>query len=283
MISRGSASGERIAEVLAQEEDLRIAAPNHTDTAYHISFEGVCFSYYPNKSLLQNINFTLKRGETLGILGETGSGKSTVLQLLLRFYDAGSGTIRINGDDIRSIPADKLYPMFGVVFQRDVLFGDTIRHNIDFERGLSDEQLRNALNYAQAEEFVNALEDGMDHNLSSRGTNLSGGQRQRLLIARALASGGSDSAGPEILILDDSSSALDYRTDANLRRSLGEHFRDTTTIVVAQRISSVMGADHIMILEQGTILGYGNHRELLESCSVYQELYQSQMGASRAG
>jgi ATP-binding cassette subfamily B protein len=170
--------------------------------------------------------------------------------------------------------------MFGIAMQKDVLFADTIRENISFGRDLSEEEIRRALVFAQAEHFVNEIAEGLDYNLSSRGTNLSGGQRQRLLIGRAL--GGK----PEILILDDSSSALDYRTDADLRRALRENFSDTTTIIVAQRISSVMQADHIMVLEQGRILGYGTHRELLAGCELYREISESQMGlespASRA-
>jgi len=275
MFSQGSASGERIAEVLAFPAEIKIEERAHKDDGYHIVFDNVAFSYQSNplgSELLEGISFALMRGETLGILGETGSGKSTVVQLLLRFYDVHSGVIRINGDDIRGISPAELYSKFGVCFQKDVLFADTIRENIDFGRGLSEEELRRAVRYAQAEEFVSGLEEGLDHNLSSRGTNVSGGQRQRLLIARAAA------ARPEILILDDSSSALDYRTDANLRRTLRENFADTTTIIVAQRISSVMQADHILVLENGRVLGYGKHGELLESCRLYQEINESQMG-----
>jgi ATP-binding cassette subfamily B protein len=284
MFSRGSASGERIAEVLALPEDLTLRDRDHQDSEYHIAFEKVSFSYYSQSSLREDISVSLKRGETLGILGEIGSGKSTILQLLMRFYDPNAGTVRINGDDIRGIPADELYPMFGIAFQKDVLFADTIRENIDFGRQLTEEQLRAAVIYAQADQFVDTLEEGLDYDLSSRGTNLSGGQRQRLLIARALAAPAKTGvSGPEILILDDSSSALDYRTDANLRRSLGEHFRETTTIIVAQRISSIKQADHILVLEQGRILGYGTHDELLLSCAMYQELYQSQMGGGVQG
>jgi ATP-binding cassette subfamily B protein len=256
-------------------EDLKLQDRNHVDNGCHIVFDKVSFSYNANSSrtnLLEGISFALKRGETLGILGETGCGKSTILQLLLRFYDAGDGTIRINGDDIRGLPPQELYTMFGIAMQKDVLFADTIRENVSFGRDLSEEEIRRALVFAQAEHFVNEIAEGLDYNLSSRGTNLSGGQRQRLLIGRAL--GGK----PDILILDDSSSALDYRTDADLRRALRENFSDTTTIIVAQRISSVMQADHIMVLEQGRILGYGTHRELLASCELYREISESQMG-----
>ncbi|MDR0997997.1 MAG: ABC transporter ATP-binding protein/permease [Treponema sp.] len=275
MLSRGSASGERIAEVLGMPEDLKLGDRDHAESAYHIVFDQVSFSYNANPSrtnLLEDISFALKRGETLGILGETGCGKSTILQLLLRFYDTGGGTIRINGDDIRGIPPGELYTMFGIAMQKDVLFADTIRENISFGRDLPEEEIRRALLFAQAEHFVNGIAEGLDYNLSSRGTNISGGQRQRLLIGRALA------GKPEILILDDSSSALDYRTDADLRRALGENFGGATTIIVAQRISSVMQADHIMVLEQGRILGYGTHRELLGGCELYREISESQMG-----
>jgi ATP-binding cassette subfamily B protein len=287
MYSRGRASGDRIGEVLALPEDLRLGERDHIDNGFHIVFEDVSFSYTANpeqRNLLEGISFALRRGETLGILGETGSGKSTILQLLLRFYDAAGGRIRVNGDDIRGIPPQEFYRLFGIAMQKDVLFADTIRENISFGRDLSEEELRGALNYAQAEQFVNDIANtvsntggdgiaaGLDYPISSRGSNLSGGQRQRLLIGRALAK------RPEILILDDSSSALDYRTDAELRRALRKHFGAATTIIVAQRISSVMQADHIMVLEQGRITGYGTHRELLASCALYREISESQMG-----
>jgi ATP-binding cassette subfamily B protein len=279
MYSRGSASGDRIAEALSLPRDLVTGEREHRENGWHISFENVSFSYPGDLSrsmLLEGISFSLKRGETLGILGETGCGKSTIPRLLLRFYDPASGVIRINGDDIRGIPPGELYAMFGVVFQKDALFAESVRENISFGRGLGDEEIRRALKHAQAEGFVNALDEGLDYNLSSRGLNLSGGQRQRLLIARALASPGGK--GPEILILDDSSSALDFHTDAELRRALRENFSRCTAIIIAQRISSVMYADHIMVLDQGRILGYGAHRELMENCALYREICVSQMG-----
>ncbi|MDR2748055.1 MAG: ABC transporter ATP-binding protein/permease [Treponema sp.] len=275
MYSRGRASGDRIGEVLAQPDDLRLGGRDHVDNGFHISFEDVRFSYTVNpeqRNLLEGISFGLKRGETLGILGETGCGKSTILQLLLRFYDVEGGRVRINGDDIRGIPPEEFYNFFGIAMQKDVLFADTIRENVSFGRALSEDDLRRALRFAQAEEFVDGIAEGLDHRLSSRGANLSGGQRQRLLIGRALAK------GPDILLLDDSSSALDYRTDADLRRALREHFSNTTTVIVAQRISSVMHSDHIMVLERGRIIGYGTHSELLAGCPLYREISESQMG-----
>ena len=279
MLSRGTASGDRIGEVLALPEDIKITERDHEDSLFHISFNNVGFSYDPvpgREPVLEGISFNLGKGETLGILGETGCGKSTIIQLLLRFYDPQSGVIRINGDDIKGIPPEELYVKFGIVFQKDVLFADTISENISFGRELDAEDLQRAVRYAQADEFVSSLEEGLGYSLSSRGTNISGGQRQRLLIARAFAS--KTGAPPEILILDDSSSALDYRTDAKLRKGLREEFGKSTKIIIAQRVSSIMSADHILVLEKGRVTGFGNHDELLESCQLYQEIYQSQMG-----
>jgi ATP-binding cassette subfamily B protein len=285
MYSRGNASAGRIAEVLSLPEDLKLGERDHRDKSCHVSFENVSFSYTENPQgppLLEGISFSLRRGETLGILGETGCGKSTILQLLLRFYDPSSGVIRIDGDNIRGIPPGELYAKFGICFQKDILFADTVRENVSFGRDLDEDEIRRSLDFARAGDFVNELPGGLDYNLGSRGINLSGGQRQRLLIARALSSPAPGRA-PEILVLDDSSSALDYRTDAELRRGLRENFSGTTSIIVAQRISSVMQADHIMVLEQGRILGYGTHDELIKSCGLYREIFRSQMGRGPSG
>lgn len=274
MFSRGSASANRVSEVMDLPEDLLLMDPNHIDSEYHIEFEHVDFSYIKSreKNNLTDISFSLKRGERLGIIGATGCGKSTVIQLLMRFYDADSGVIRIGGDDIRGIPPEKLHTMFGIAFQDDILFAESISENIDFGRQLREEQIRDAVGFAQAEEFVNSMEDTYHSMLTSKGTNLSGGQKQRLLIARALA------ANPDILILDDSSSALDYRTDAELRKALHDNFEATTAIIVAQRISSIMYADQILVMDEGRIIGHGSHRELLETCEIYREISESQMG-----
>ena len=279
MYSRGSASANRIQEVLDLEEDLQLQASDHVDNGLHISFEDVSFSYHKDENAfgtyrnsVSQVSFGLKRGEKLGIIGATGCGKSTVLHLLMRLYDVGEGAIRINGDDIRSIPPEELHTMFGIAFQNDVLFADTISENIDFGRHLVQSQIRDAAEFAQAEEFVNSMEENYNYLLTSKGTNLSGGQKQRLLIARALA------GRPEILILDDSSSALDYRTDAELRKALHNNFEDTTTIIVAQRISSIMYADHILVMDEGRVIGSGNHDHLMETCDVYREISESQMG-----
>jgi ATP-binding cassette subfamily B protein len=177
---------------------------------------------------------------------------------------------------------DELYPRFGVVFQRDVLFAQSIRENIAFGRELGDDEILRCLSFARAEDFVSALPGGMASRINARGMNLSGGQRQRLLIARALSPPSKGKGGPDILILDDSSSALDYRTDAELRHSLDEHFKNTTKIIVAQRISSIKHASHILVLERGRVLGEGRHAELLESCALYREIHDSQMGDAHA-
>lgn len=276
MYSKGSASAVRIGEVLDTPEDLTILPEDKIETPYHITFNDVCFSYNKTQNNLENISFALKKGETLGILGATGCGKTTVINLLIRFYDVDSGEIRINGQNVNSIPFQQLHQKFGIVFQNDVLFADTISENIAFGRALHSSAIEAAARYAQASGFIDQLEDGLEHPLTARGTNLSGGQKQRVLISRALA------AQPEILVLDDSSSALDYKTDAQLRQAIGEHFQKTTTIIVAQRISSVMQADHIMVLEEGRILGYGTHSQLMESCASYREIAKSQMGGGAA-
>ncbi len=190
----------------------------------------------------------------------------------MRFYDTQKGKISIHGKDIKSIPLKELRSLFGVVFQNDALFEDTITENIRLGRPLSEEEVENAVSYAQAKEFVEQKEGGYLEHLNIKGANLSGGQKQRILIARALA------AHPDILILDDSSSALDYKTDASLRKELKDHFKDTTTLIIAQRISSIMQADHILVLEDGNCIGYGTHEELMNTCSIYKEISQSQMG-----
>lgn len=272
MISKATASAERIREVLDEPDDLTLSESKGGAKDLHIAFNNVSFAYGGSKEILHNINFELLRGQTLGILGATGSGKSTIVSLLMRMYDADCGEILIDGENVKSLKPQKLNTKFGVVFQNDFIYADSIRANIDFGRGLTDSQIEKAARCAQAMEFIQSLDDGFDHQLSAKGTNLSGGQKQRLLIARALA------ANPEILVLDDSSSALDYRTDARLRQALREQYKDTTTIIIAQRISSIKHCDHILVLDDGKEIGYGTHQELLESCEVYRQISQSQMG-----
>lgn len=240
---------------------------------YEIVFDHVSFSYLKQEDAnIQDISFKIRKGETLGIIGEIGSGKSTLINLMMRLYEADAGEILISGKDVRSYKPEDLKKKFGVVFQNDTIFEDTIAGNVTLGRDLSEEQLQEALLYAQAREFVEARADKASESLNIKGANLSGGQKQRVLIARALA------AKPEILILDDSSSALDYRTDAALRKGIKEHFEGTTLVIVAQRVSSIRNADHILVLEDGRAIGYGTHEELMAGCEVYNEISHSQMG-----
>ena len=274
MCSKGIASGSRIQEVLQTPEDLQVSPAPREDSPYHVVFDRVSFSYGKTEPSVENISFRLKPGETLGVIGATGCGKSTLMALLMRLYDPDQGQITLGGRKLTSIPLEELHRKFGVVFQNDVLFADTIYENIDFGRHLPPEEIEKAARCAKAWEFISQLPEGLQHKLTAKGTNLSGGQKQRVLVARALA------GTPEILILDDSSSALDYKTDAALRRALREEYQGVTTILIAQRVSSILHADHILVLEEGKELGYGTHQELLRSCPVYQEIAQSQMGVS---
>ena len=295
MVSRAAASAERITQVLDGPDERGITrVPDELDergimnacdsqaeqaagrtgapaSPPHIQFQQVSFSYTGKGRQLSDISFSLNHGETLGIIGPTGSGKSTLVQLLMRFYDVDQGVIRLDGRDIRSLDLQSLRRQFGVVFQNDSLFETDIYENISMGRSLTREQVMDAAAYAQAKEFVEE-KGGLKEKLDIRGANLSGGQKQRILIARALA------AHPAILVLDDSSSALDYHTDARVWAALGEHFRDTTCILIAQRISAIMEADHILVLEEGRMAGYGTHQELIRSCGLYQEIAKSQMG-----
>ena len=272
MYSRGTASAQRISGVLELPQDLQTRPCPPREEEAHIVFDDVSFSYNKRRENITNISLSLKRGETLGVIGAIGSGKSTLIHLLMRLYDMDKGEIRISGRPLPSIPEKELHTLFGVVFQNDALFADTIEENIRFGRPMSREQVERAARLAQAWEFISALPEGLSHRLTARGTNVSGGQKQRILIARALAS------QPEILILDDSSSALDYQTDALLRQAIRQEYADTTSIIIAQRVSSILHADHILVLEHGEMLGYGTHGQLLETCALYREIYQSQMG-----
>lgn len=273
--SRSSASAARIQYVFNLPKDLQKEEghPIKQDEGY-ITFDHVTFSYNKKRNNLEDIHFSLEKGKSLGIIGATGSGKTTIVQLLMRFYDIDQGSIRIDGVDIRSFDIQELRKKFGVVFQNDTIFTDTIYENINFSRDLSLEDITNATEVAQAKEFISKEPEGIQTLLTPKGTNISGGQKQRLFIARALAN------HPDILILDDASSALDYKTDAKLRRDLKEHFSTTTQIIVAQRISSIMNCDAILVIDEGHMIGYGTHEELLKTVDVYQEIYRSQMGGT---
>lgn len=277
MYTKASASANRISEVLQTENDLTVfdkADYPDIKTDSHIIFDNVSFSYKGKKNNLDGINFKIGKGGSVGIIGATGSGKSTLVKLLLRFYDTDKGGIYINGEDIRTIPKDRLYSMFGSALQQDFLYAETIEENIKFGRDIPFENIVRAAGIAQADGFISSFSDGYSHKLSQKGTNISGGQKQRLLIARALA------GNPDILILDDSSSALDYKTDAALRKALSENMTDTTVVTVAQRVSSVKDCDLIIVMEDGKIIGMGNHASLVEECAEYSEISRSQMGGA---
>jgi ATP-binding cassette subfamily B protein len=287
IMNKAVASAARIEQVLACGEDLAtqeeteqreneeeglVEAGAKEAQKAEIVFEHVTFSYNKKEPNLRDISFQVKKGEMLGIIGATGSGKTTLASLLMRLVDVDEGRILVAGKDVRNYEKRALREKFGVVFQNDTIFEDSIYENVRMGRNLGREELEQALMYAQADEFAREKIETEGEMLDIRGANLSGGQKQRVLIARALA------ARPEILILDDSSSALDYRTDARLRKQLREHFQDTTTIMIAQRVSSVMHADHILVLEDGEMIGYGRHEDLLAGCQVYREISQSQTG-----
>lgn len=284
MFTKGTASMNRICEVLdAKGRDVSetaakgaLATPENPDR--YISFERVTFSYRGKTYNTDHVTFDLPRGGTLGIIGATGSGKTTLISLLMRFYQVPEdcGTIRIGGRDIRTMTPAELRSRFGIAMQNDFLYAGTIEDNIRFGRDISHEQVIRAATMAQAHEFISKLDDGYRHKLTVKGTNLSGGQKQRLLIARALA------GNPDILVLDDASSALDYKTDAALRTALREDtdIAKATTVIVAQRVSSIKHADLILVMDQGAVIGCGTHDELMTSCTVYNEIAESQMGGA---
>ena len=277
MSTKSMASAERVRQVVDAPEDPVLYPETEfppVEEEPHVVFDKVSFSYENSKNALLNVSFSLPKGGTLGVIGATGSGKTTLTSLLMRVYDVESGAVRIGGRDVRTIPQGELKRKFGVAMQNDFLYADTIYENIRFGRELTTEQIETAARMACAHEFISAMEEGYRSVLAPKGANLSGGQKQRLLIARALA------GEPEILILDDSFSALDYKTDAALRANLKTCASESTSILVAQRVSSVMHADLILVLEEGEIIGRGTHEELLETCSVYQEIHRSQMGGA---
>ncbi len=275
--SKSMASANRIEEVVSKEPDLLVSTyadfPPEQRSPF-IRLENVSFSYLGKHNNIDKLSVCLERGQSLGIIGATGSGKTTLIQLLMRLYDVDSGSIRIDGRDVRTIPHAELNTKFGVVMQNDFIYTGSVRDNIDFGRGLDDKTIIRAAKTAQAYEFISCFEDGLDHRINSKGSNLSGGQRQRLLIARALA------GAPEILVLDDASSALDYKTDSRLRRAIREDMSGVTTVIVAQRVSSIMSCEHILVLDDGRLIGSGTHDSLMEECELYREISESQIGGA---
>jgi len=274
MFSKALASSERVGLVLDAEDNLQIEKLLGSANKYRLEFKNVSFSYQDDmdKLCLENVNFALKPGENLGIIGATGSGKTTLLNLLMRFYDVTEGEIYIDGKHIKSYPLQELRQKFGVAFQNDVVFHDTVRENISFGRDLTEEKITEAAKQAKAYDFIMEKEGGFEHVAAIKGADFSGGQKQRMLVARALA------GENEFLLLDDASSALDYKTDAFIRKQIREQKQGVTTITVGQRISSVMQSDLILVLDDGAVIGQGTHKELMASCETYREIYKSQMG-----
>ncbi|MCM3340789.1 MULTISPECIES: ABC transporter ATP-binding protein [unclassified Paenibacillus] len=275
MIPRASASAARINEVLNMQSEIKDAAQvkqANRERGY-IEFNDVTFSYPgAEQPAISNISFSASPGETTAIIGGTGSGKSTLLSLIPRFYDVDSGSIMVNGVDVREMAQQDVRSKIGFVPQKAVLFTGTINDNICYgKQDATDEEIRHAANIAQATEFISAMQDGFDSEIAQGGSNVSGGQKQRLSIARALV------RRPEIYVFDDSFSALDFKTDAKLRAALKEETTESTVLLVAQRVSTVMDADRIIVLDEGRIAGIGTHRQLMDSCSVYREIVSSQL------
>ena len=274
--SRAMASSHRILEVLDTDIDLNDDNASEKDrlvTSGEIEFKNVCFRYYKKhkKNVLQNINFTAKPGEVVGIIGSTGSGKSSLVQLIPRLYDCDEGEVLVDGVNVKEYSLNHLRDGVAMVLQKNTLFSGSIMENLRWgDEEATDEQVKEAAKAAQADGFVSEFADGYDRELGQGGVNVSGGQKQRLCIARALLK------KPKILILDDSTSAVDTATDAKIRRAFREEIQDTTKLIIAQRISSVEDADRILVMDEGQIVGQGTHKELLESCETYQEIYYSQ-------
>ncbi len=278
MLPAAQVSAERINEVLERDVNIKEGSVSEGREQGTVEFKNVSFRYpHASEDELSNISFKIEKGQTLAIIGATGSGKTTLISLIPRFYDATEGEVLVDGVNVKNYKFDTLYDKLGYVTQKAVLFAGSIRENVFFgESGApeTDEELSNAIALSQAEEFVNKLPDGTEHMISQMGRNVSGGQKQRLSIARAL------SRKPEILVFDDSFSALDYKTDAKLREGLNEKLKDTTKIIVAQRISTIRHADKIIVLDRGEAVGMGTHEELMKSCDVYKEIALSQLSAA---
>ena len=280
MLPRAGVAAARIDEVLKTEPSIHDAEHVRDDELKsakgYVEFKDVCFRYPgASEDALEHISFTAKPGETTAIIGSTGCGKSTMIHLIPRFYDVTGGAITIDGIDIRELSRNKVRSLLGFVPQKGVLFSGTIESNLKFGGDwIRDEDMKTAARVAQATEFIETKKDMYQSPIAQGGTNVSGGQKQRLSIARAIAK------NPKIFLFDDSFSALDYKTDVVLRRALKEKVSDATVIIVAQRISTILHADQIIVLEDGHVAGIGRHEELLESCEAYQEIAKSQLSES---
>lgn len=268
-ISKGAASARRIQEILLEPED-QLLRPSAASSGAELGMDRVSFSYLGVERDLADVTFTLRKGETLGILGPTGSGKSTLAALLMRLYDAGEGVVWVGGRDVTAVPREER--RFGVVFQSEALLNDSVYENISFLRNIPREDVTAAARTAQAWDFIQALPEGLDSRLDIRGANLSGGQRQRLLTARALA------GKPSVLVLDSADSALDYATAAALRAAIRRDCPGVTLVVISERVASLRDADRILVLEEGRIAAQGTHEELLERCARYRHIAELQRG-----
>lgn len=273
-MTKAAASAKRVAAILALESSLNVPQenPEEPKAAPAVEFDGVTFTYPTGGApALSDISFTLEHGKTLGIIGGTGSGKSTLIGLIPRFYDVQKGSVKVDGCDVRQYPLETLRRKIGLVPQKALLFKGTIRKNLLWgDEGATDDEIRDALKAAQAQEVVDGKPEGLDYEVETGGRNFSGGQRQRLTIARALV------RKPEVLILDDSASALDFATDAALRHALRELPWKPAVVIISQRTASIRFADEILVLDDGKLAGRGTHDELLQTCEVYREIYESQ-------
>ena len=278
MMSKANASSMRIKDTMDSISSLSIIeeeSGNEKAKEGYIVFDDVSFSYNGSSNAVSHISFSLERGKTLGIIGGTGSGKSTIINLMMRFYDPQKGNIFVDGKNIKSYELPSLRRHFGVVFQNDFIFHDTISSNIKMGRNISDEDMKKAAENAMAAEFIERYEEGYEHYSAIHGAAFSGGQKQRLLISRAL------SGDSPVIVLDDSSSALDYRTDSMVRKNILSNHKSSSLVIVAERVSAVMNADEILVLRNGEIIGRGRHDHLMESCDEYRDIYQTQMGEAR--
>ena len=283
MLPRAEVAAERVEDVLSTQSSIRepahpklpaASAPRGELAFHHVSFQ------YPDarEDVIGGVDFTVHAGETLGIIGSTGSGKSTLVQLIPRLYDVTGGKVTLDGVDVRDMPLSELRRRVGYVPQQGMLFSGTVESNLKFAgESVSDDDMRRAADIAQATEFIEQREGAWDSEISQGGSNVSGGQRQRLSIARALAK------RPEVIVFDDSFSALDYKTDALLREQLAAHEKDSAVVVVAQRIATIMHADQVIVLDEGRVVGQGTHEQLLRSCPAYLEIAQSQLSAAELG
>lgn len=278
MITMSIASGERICEVLNEKPDLtNPEKPEFEVKDGSIRFENVTFRYnvHSERPVLDKINLEIKSGETIGIIGGTGSSKTSLINLISRLYDASEGTVYVGGRDVREYDMETLRNKVAVVLQKNVLFSGTIMENLRWgDENATEEDCRRVCKLACADEFIQRMPDGYNTYIEQGGTNVSGGQKQRLCIARALLK------NPKILILDDSTSAVDTATDAKIRTAFANYIPDTTKLIIAQRISSIQDADRIIVLENGCVDGFGTHEELLENNAIYREVYEAQTGGS---